>query len=247
MTGDRRNSPRKSSGKSFHKGKGGHPSRREPFRGRDAENVSGSGRVGRSAKDLSEKAHPPITSDEQVTEGRYAGCALAAASIDGSVPVAREVREEFFKNIGKRVRAARFLDLCAGTGMIGIEAVSRGALLCTFVERKARRCSDIRKNLKDLGIKDGHGEVFEEEAEGFLKRMSARRRFWDVVFYDPPFDANYADTLAFVGSGAAVRPEGLFVIRHHAEMFFEENLGVLKRRKVIGFEQESLTMYDRKA
>jgi 16S rRNA (guanine966-N2)-methyltransferase len=185
--------------------------------------------------------------DGQITDGKYLGEPLVHDRIDGSVPVPHAIRTRLFRILGKRVRASRFLDLCAGTGMIGIEAISRGALLASFVERKAKRCAWIRKNLSRLEIKDGHGEVFEEETQGFLKRMSAKGRFWDVSFYDPPFDTDYEEALSFIGTGAAVRPGGVVVVRHPSVMFFEENLGVLKRLNVVEFSEESITIFERKA
>ena len=71
--------------------------------------------------------------------------------------------------ISRRVKARRFLDLGAGVGTMGIEAISRGAMLSTFVERSARSCNFIRKNLDALGIKDGHGELVEMEIRDLLK------------------------------------------------------------------------------
>ena len=71
------------------------------------------------------------------------------------------------------------------SGNVGIEAISRGALVCTFVERSAKMCGFIKKNLETCGIKAGHGEVFEMEAVPFLKKCRNAARYWDVVFFDP--------------------------------------------------------------
>lgn len=188
-----------------------------------------------------------MTGVGQITDGKHHGVQVKNYRIDGAVPLGTEIRKEIFGLYGKRVRAARFLDLCAGTGMIGIEAISRGASLCSFVERKAKRCKIIRENLRLLGIKPGHGEVFEEEASGFLKKMAGKRRFWDNVFFDPPFDADYDDAFRFFGNGSIIRPGGSLAIRHHSAMFFPERVGVLKRRSVANFEEESLSVFDRMA
>ncbi|MDH3530980.1 MAG: RsmD family RNA methyltransferase, partial [Acidobacteriota bacterium] len=152
-----------------------------------------------------------------------------------------------FRILYRRVRAHRFLDICAGTGTVGIEAISRGALLATMVERKAKNCSLIRKNLTALEISEGHGEIVESEAIPFLKQMSKRRRFWDVVFFSPPFDYDYDEALACFGRGFSIKPGGVFVIEHHAEMFFPERIGVLKRWKVVVEEEDerAISFYDR--
>lgn len=182
-----------------------------------------------------------------VSDGKHMAKILPYPAIDGSVPVPLAERESAFRHIGGRVRGSRFLDLCAGTGMIGIEAISRGASLCTFVERKARRVSMIRRNLEFLEIGHGHGEVFQAEIASFLKQMSRRRRFWDIVFCDPPFDAEYDDALRFLSCGGVLRPDGILVLRHHSEMFFPVIAGVLKRERVALYGEIAVTFYKRKA
>ena len=81
---------------------------------------------------------PKITSELQVTDGRYEGELLTNIEKINSSVSARKVRESMFRLLARKVRAGRFLDLCAGNGTIGIEAISRGAMLGSFVERSAR-------------------------------------------------------------------------------------------------------------
>ncbi len=196
-----------------------------------------------------EKEVPParIVSDMQVTDGKHRGEYLQSSASPKIKLTARRLREILFRILHRQVRAGRFLDLCAGPGTIGIEAISRGALIGTFVERSARMCSFIRKNLKNLSIKEGHGEVFEMEVEPFLKDLSKRRRFWDIVYYDPPYNADYDVALKFFEKGAVIEPGGTLVIEHHSEMFFPEEIGVLKRWKVVVEGDTALTFYNRNA
>ena len=163
---------------------------------------------------------PRIVSDMQITDGKHQGKYLKSSESPKIRPTARRIRETVFRVILRQVRAGRFLDLCAGAGTIGIEAISRGALIGTFVERSAKMCSFIRENLKSLEIKDGHGEVFEMEAVPFLKKMAKRRRFWDVVYYDPPYDTDYESVLKYLEKGVAIKPHGTLVIEHHSENVF---------------------------
>ena len=130
--------------------------------------------------------------------------------------------------------------------MIGIEAISRGALIGTFVERSAKMCSYIKKNLASCHIKDGHGELVEMEAVPFLKKMSKRRRYWDVVFFDPPYDSNYEEALKYFSRGVTIKPHGVLVIEHHSDMFFPEKIGVLKRWRVIIQGDAAISFYERK-
>ncbi len=192
-------------------------------------------------------ALPPIVSDKQVTDGKHRGKYISLPDSPKFRPSTRKLREALFRIIYRQVKAGRFLDLCAGSGMVGIEAISRGAMISTFVERSAKMCSLIRKNLEHCSIKSGHGEVFELEVVPFLKRMIKRKRLWDVAYYDPPFNAEYDDVLRFFESGAVVRRRGILVIEHHQEMFFPEKIGVMNRWKVVVQGDSAISLYDRKS
>jgi 16S rRNA (guanine(966)-N(2))-methyltransferase RsmD len=194
------------------------------------------------------KREPPIKiySDMQITDGRLRGKLLHSTLSPRVRPTARQIREALFKNLLRRTRASRFLDICAGSGMVGIEAISRGACLSTFVERSAKMCSFIKKNLENCGVKSGHGEIFEIEAIPFLMRMEKRRRVWDVVYYDPPYDTDYNEVLAFFARGVALRQKGVLVIEHHSDMFFPEEMGQLRRWRVVSLGETSLTFYERR-
>jgi len=201
---------------------------------------------GKSLKPWEKENRPRIVSDMQVTDGKHRGKYLQSSTSQKVRPTARRIREVMFRILFRRVRAGRFLDLCAGAGTVGIEAISRGALICTFVERSAKMCSYIKKNMEACGIKEGHGEVVEIEVVPFLKKMAQRRRFWDVVYFDPPYDSNYDEVLAFFSRGVAIKPGGTLVIEHHAEMFFPENFGVMKRWRVLIQGDTALSFYERK-
>jgi len=189
---------------------------------------------------------PRVYSEMQITDGKHRGKFLQNTVSPKALLTAQKLREGLFRLIFRRVRAARFLDLYAGSGAIGIEAISRGALLGTFVERSAKMCGFIKKNLETCGIKAGHGEIIEAEVVPFLKKIEKRRRFWDVVFLDPPYDVNYEEILEFLKRGVCVKPGGALVIKHHEKMFFPERLGVLKRWRVIVGEESAMSLYERK-
>lgn len=189
---------------------------------------------------------PRIYDEMQITDGKHVGKFLKSTASPKVRPTARRVRETLFKLIFRRVRAGRFLDLCAGSGAVGVEAISRGALICSFVERSAKMCGFIKKNLDAMGIKKGHGEIFEIEVVPFLKQMAKRRRFWDVIYFDPPYDADYDEVLSYLGRGVCLKPHGTLVIEHPSEMFFPERLGVLDRWRVVVIGETALSFYERK-
>ena len=189
---------------------------------------------------------PRIVSEMQVTDGKHRGKYLQSTASEKVRPTARRIREVMFRILYRRIRAGRFLDLCAGSGTVGIEAISRGAIIGTFVERSARMCGYIKKNLEACGIKEGHGEIHEIEVVPFLKRMEKRRRVWDVVYFDPPYDSNYDEVLTYFSRGVALKTHGVLVIEHHFEMFFPEEFGVMKRWRVVTQGETSLSFYEKK-
>ncbi|MGI8670227.1 MAG: 16S rRNA (guanine(966)-N(2))-methyltransferase RsmD [Aridibacter sp.] len=254
---------KKSSEKSY--GQGGYKSRNDKYEKKDdkfSKSVGGykprnskfnpKNRFGDKGKDTptwkkDNQPLPKIVSDMQITDGKFRGKYLKSIESRKVRPTARRIREILFRVIFRRVRAGRVLDLCAGAGTIGIEAISRGALIATFVERSAKMCSFIKQNLETCGIKEGHGEVFEMEAVPFLKKMQKKRRFWDVVYYDPPYDTDYDEVLKYFENGVAIKPHGVLVIEHHSEMFFPEYIGVMKRFKVVVQGETAISFYERKS
>jgi 16S rRNA (guanine966-N2)-methyltransferase len=96
------------------------------------------------------------------------------------------VREALFSMLGE-LREARVLDLFAGTGALGIEALSRGAERAVFVERDARALAVLEGNLADLGLGLPRAEIRRGEALGALRRARERRETYDLLFVDPPY------------------------------------------------------------
>lgn len=187
-----------------------------------------------------------IVSDMQVTDGKHKGKYLINTTSKKAQPTSRRIREVMFKILFRRVRARRFLDLCAGCGTVGIEAISRGAIVSTMVERSSKMCSFIKKNLKTCEIKEGHGEVVEMEVAPFLKKMSKRRRFWDVVYFDSQPDTDCDEILKYLSRGASVTQGGVLVIEHHSDKPFPENIGILKRFRVVVQGETTISFYERK-
>lgn len=193
-----------------------------------------------------EKPPARIVSEMQVTDGKHRGKYLQATDANNVRPTARRIREVMFRILYRRIRAGRFLDLCAGGGTVGIEAISRGAMISTFVERSGKMCGIIKKNLDAMGIKEGHGEIHHIEAVPFLKKMGKRRRYWDVAYFDPPYDSNYDEVLAYFSRGVALKPGGLLVVEHPKEMLLPEKFGVMARWRVVEQGETAITFYEKR-
>jgi 16S rRNA (guanine(966)-N(2))-methyltransferase RsmD len=186
-----------------------------------------------------------ITSDGQITDGRFRGQKLQNSPSPKAPHTDRKLREIVFKVISRRVKGGRILDLGAGVGTIGIEAISRGAMLATFVERSARMCTVLRKNLSEIGIKDGHGEVAETEILLFLKNAARRKRVWDVVYFDVPHCDEHAVILDGLSNGHAIKSRGLLIVEHQSEISFPDNIKQLRRWRTIDHGEKILSIYER--
>jgi 16S rRNA (guanine(966)-N(2))-methyltransferase RsmD len=116
--------------------------------------------------------------------GRYGGRKLVAPAGTETRPTSDRVRESLFSVLAPSIDGARVLDLFAGSGALGIEALSRGAGSAVFVDRSHKAIQAIRANLTALGIE---AEVRPIEARAALRTASARREAYDLVFLDPPY------------------------------------------------------------
>ena len=120
----------------------------------------------------------------RVVAGACGGRRLIAPRGDVTRPTSDRVREALFSVLGPSVQGARVLDLFAGSGALGIEALSRGAAAAVFVDRAPRAIEVVRANLAGLGIE---AEVRRMEARSWLRTAFARADAYDLVFLDPPY------------------------------------------------------------
>src|SRR5687767_15936238 len=125
----------------------------------------------------------------RIIAGEYRGRVLKSPADKKTRPTSDRLRETIFNILAPRIgEDTRLLDLCAGTGAIGIEALSRGAAHVTFVDKSRRACALIEENLDLLGIDESKTEVVALPAENFTGRE--HKLGWDIAFYDPPYDAD---------------------------------------------------------
>jgi 16S rRNA (guanine966-N2)-methyltransferase len=132
----------------------------------------------------------------RVIAGAAGGTRLARVP-GGTRPLSDRAREGLFASLGQRVEGARCVDLFAGTGAVGIEALSRGAAACDFVDSSARAARAIRENLSRTSLKDG-GTVIRADVARFLGRAGVGP--WDLAFLDPPYAYPKGRLRAVIGS-----------------------------------------------
>ncbi len=154
----------------------------------------------------------------RIIAGTYGSRRLEAPPGLNTRPSSDRLRETLFNVLAPRMDGAAFLDLYAGSGAVGLEALSRGAERVTFVERSPRALKVLRRNLERLGIESGFA-VRAESVAAFLRSAAkasakphegAKPGRYEVVFLDPPYDAaeEYAATLGVLGEAQGILAPG---------------------------------------
>ena len=163
-------------------------------------------------------------------------------------PTSDRLRETLFNVLGASVAGSRFIDLFAGTGAIGIEALSRGASEVVFVENHPPAVALIRRNLEALHIRSGATVLATDALRGLAKLASRQNREspgYDFAFLDPPYAAakDYARVLEFLGSAKLLAPGRIVVAEHRRNFDLPEEIGTLRRYRVLRQGDAALSFY----
>ncbi len=135
-------------------------------------------------------------------------------------PTASKVRQAIFDILQNEINDSVFLDLYAGTGAVGIEALSRGAGRVEFVEKNDVRVKILRRLLSQFGFED-RGRVIRGEASGFIRKTAAERGGYDIIFLDPPYSSGeIEEVLPLIGESGIVKKGGVVIAEH----FFKNEL-----------------------
>ncbi len=148
--------------------------------------------------------------------GAYRGRSLRTVAGVEVRPTSDRLRETLFNILAPRIRGSRFLDVFAGSGAIGIEALSRGASHATFIESARRARSAIEANLLTLGIADGV-RVISRDASTALKQLAEASEQFDIVFFDPPYSSELYDDLMSRLPRSLVSPDSVVIVEHRAK------------------------------
>ena len=151
-------------------------------------------------------------------------------------PTPDRLRETLFNILAPRLEGVTFLDAYAGSGAVGIEALSRGADRAILVEKNRAAVEVIRENLRTLGI-ENRAEVYTGKAAWVIERLAA-----DIVFLDPPYelDREYAEVLDLLGT----RKSGLVIVQHASRFALAESYGQLNRSRVVKQGDNALSFYE---
>lgn len=182
----------------------------------------------------------------RVIAGEFRSRLLEAPRGITTRPTSDRLRETLFNVLGPRVEGSRFVDLYAGSGAVGIEAISRGAEFVWFAESARQAAAAIRANLSALKVAGGF--ALEDRGVGkLLQSLLAKERAADIVFLDPPYGEaeEYEETLKFLARHhAAVLADGAVVVAEHArKQPLEARYSVLERTRELVQGDAALSFY----
>jgi 16S rRNA (guanine(966)-N(2))-methyltransferase RsmD len=163
-------------------------------------------------------------------------------------PTSDRLRETLFNILSPRISGAYFLDLFAGTGAVGIEAISRGAQEALFVENHPPAAKLIRENLTSLGIKSG-AAVLQLDALAALEKIQQRQKdsvfAYDFIFLDPPYAAaeQYLKVMDFLAAAPFVTTDTIVIAEHTRKFELPEEFAALERVRVLKQGDAVLSFY----
>ena len=187
----------------------------------------------------------------RIIAGLYRSRQLKSPAGLATRPTSDRLRETLFNVLAPRIAGARFLDLYAGSGAVGLEALSRGAAAVTFVERSSPALKILRENLQNLDISLGvseHARIYAGTAGAFLR--GAERGGFDIVFLDPPYDAagEYETTLKLLSESAGkwLTAGAVVIAEHRRKETLAGEYGALNRTRLLEQGDAALSFFAKK-
>jgi len=158
-------------------------------------------------------------------------------------PTSSKVREAVFDILRGRIEGAGFVDLYAGTGTVGLEALSRGAGSAVFVEPDEFRVNAIADSLSRLGFEHS-AVVIKGRAEEFLAKTAERNERYDIFFVDPPYNSEDSEKIVpMIDEMGLLNDDGIVIIEHFFKRKFSEKIGSLKMHKSYKYGDTMLSLY----
>ncbi len=180
----------------------------------------------------------------RIISGTYRGLRLRTLKGGNLRPTTDQLRETLFDVLGPSVEGSTFLDTYAGTGAVGLEALSRGAREVVFIEHHRAASRLIRQNLAELEIDSGYALLTCAVLTG-LERLEREGEHFDVIFLDPPYEEirEYHHTLRQLARGTLLRPSSIVVAEHSRHVELEENYLTLHRTRLLRHGDAQLAFY----
>jgi 16S rRNA (guanine966-N2)-methyltransferase len=179
----------------------------------------------------------------RIIAGQYKGRRLKTLEGLHVRPTSDRLRETVFNILAPRIEGARFADICAGSGALGIEALSRDAREVVFIENNRRAAQIISENLQHCGIETGV-RVINRDALTALKYLAGQPAKFDICYLDPPYDAQlYSPILWVLAKQPLLAENGLVVVEHRRQAPLAESFETLRAYRTLTQGETQLTFY----
>jgi 16S rRNA (guanine966-N2)-methyltransferase len=180
----------------------------------------------------------------RILAGSGKGRRLRAPKGSLTRPTGARVKKTLFDILAPRLPGCRFLDAFAGSGGVGIEALSRGASRVVLVEASDSAVAAIRENLDALPALGGKAQLFRQDARLALAALADTGVRFDLVYLDPPYDSGlYEPLLEQIGGTGLLEEEGIVVAEHFHKRALPERIGRLARTRSVRIGDHCLSFF----
>lgn len=179
----------------------------------------------------------------RIIAGQYKGRRLKALEGMAVRPTSDRMRETLFNILAPRIEDARFVDVCAGSGAVGIEALSRGAAHVTFIESARKSVSVIGENLRHCGITEDF-KLISRDAVMAMKYFAQEKQQFDIFYFDPPYDSEiYSPVLWQIAQNNLLAEDGIVIVEHRRQLPLAPNYDDLRPYRELVQGESVLTFF----
>ncbi|HEY7183368.1 MAG TPA: 16S rRNA (guanine(966)-N(2))-methyltransferase RsmD [Blastocatellia bacterium] len=179
----------------------------------------------------------------RVIAGIYKGRRLKTLEGLSVRPTSDRLRETVFNILTPRIEGARVADVCAGSGAIGIEALSRGARHVTFIESSLKAARIISDNLRNCGIRRDY-RMINRDAIRALKNLASEKAQFDVIYFDPPYNSDlYTPVMWVIATYDLLAENGVVIVEHRRQSPLQPNYDQLRPYRQLAQGETHLTFF----
>lgn len=179
----------------------------------------------------------------RIIAGQYKGRRLKTLEGLAVRPTSDRMRETLFNILMPRIEGARFVDVCAGSGAVGIEALSREAAHVTFIESARKAASVISENLQHCGITEGF-KLIQRDAATVMKYLAQEQQQFDIFYFDPPYDSEiYSPVLWQIAQNNLLAEDGIVIVEHRRQLPLAPNYDDLRPYRELVQGESVLTFF----